>query len=143
MLTSEATPEMLRAWKRAYAQNRKLLAPDRKSGIEVDAYFREKYHPAPFACTAFRDAVQANIVEDDFCRAKLPPGAMPKIATYRLSDAVYVGIDLTTGYFHVESENTEEMARIYDDLFLYRGLDEADLENAFLVAQYTSLKPEG
>ena len=28
------------------------------------------------------------------------------------------------------------MAKIYDDLFVFRGLDEKDLENYFLVAQY-------
>lgn len=140
MLTSKATPEMLQEWKRIYEQNRKGMTPNRKSGIDVDKYFREKYNPDPFPNAAFKDVVQSNILEDDFCRAKLPSGLLPEIKTYQLPNDVYVGIDLSSGFFHVESESTEEMAKVYDDLFLYRGLDEADLENVFLVAQYISLQ---
>lgn len=53
-----------------------------------------------------------------------------------------MGIDLTTGEFHVESENIEKVIQIYDDLFAYRGLDAADLKNYFLVAEYIKLKQE-
>lgn len=44
---------------------------------------------------------------------------------------MFVGIDLVSGYFYVEG--SEE---IYDDLFAFRGLDERDLDNFFLVAEY-------
>ncbi|MCR4963966.1 MAG: hypothetical protein K6B40_08885 [Firmicutes bacterium] len=136
MLTAKPTPEMLQAWRRAYAQGRKNLKPNRKSGAELDRYFREKYRPSPYASAGFLRVVEANILENDFHRAKLPQGQLPEIAAYRLPHDVYVGIDLRSGYFHVESENTEQMAKVYDDLFFYRGLDAADLENVFLVAQY-------
>ncbi len=42
----------------------------------------------------------------------------------------------------VESLNEEKMKEIYDDLFLYRGLDQKDLENFFLVAEYVRLQNE-
>ena len=53
-----------------------------------------------------------------------------------------MGIDLVSGYFHVESPDRKEMERIYDDLFAFRGLDETDLQNYFLVAQYLLCKKD-
>lgn len=41
--------------------------------------------------------------------------------------------------FHVESEKTEKAVPIYDDLFMFRGLDCEDLKSFFLVAQYVKL----
>lgn len=41
--------------------------------------------------------------------------------------------------FHIESENIEEVMPLHDDLFVYRGLDEEDLKNIFLVAEYVKL----
>ena len=63
---------------------------------------------------------------------------LPNIQSYKAGN-VLVGIDLCTGEFHVESENIEEVVPIYDDLFAYRGLDEEDLKNIFLVAEYIKL----
>lgn len=64
-------------------------------------------------------------------REKLPPGVMPKPVTYFVGNNVFVGIDLASGYFCVEGSE-----RIYDELFAFRGLDEKDLDNVFLVAEY-------
>ncbi|NLE26263.1 MAG: hypothetical protein GX625_13140, partial [Clostridiaceae bacterium] len=50
-----------------------------------------------------------------------------------------VGIDLLSGYFQVESGETEQMVPIYDDLFVYRGLDATDLKNFALVGQYLEM----
>ncbi len=49
------------------------------------------------------------------------------------------GIDTESGYFQIESENMKLMEEIYDDLFLFRGLDECDLNNYFLVAEYVQI----
>lgn len=54
-------------------------------------------------------------------------------------DNVYIGIDLISGEFYIESEDMEKTALIYNDLFAYRVLDDEDLKNYFLVAQYVSL----
>lgn len=63
---------------------------------------------------------------------------LPNIKSYKTGNAL-VGIDLSTGEFHIESENTEEVMPLHDDLFVYRGLDEEDLKNIFLVAEYVKL----
>ena len=54
-------------------------------------------------------------------------------------DDVYAGIDLSTGYFHVESENIEAMDKIYDALFVFRGLNAEDFDNYVIVGQYLEL----
>jgi len=47
---------------------------------------------------------------------------------------------LITGYIHAESEVMDKAEVVYNDLFAFRGLDEKDLENYFLLAQYMQLK---
>lgn len=47
---------------------------------------------------------------------------------------IFVGLDLATGYFTVEGSE-----RLWNELFLFRGLDERDLKNYVIVAQYIML----
>ncbi len=141
MLTTKPTTEMLLEWKRLHEEYRPLLSPNRKSGAQVDAYFRETYPHTPMDSGELREMIAAEILENPHHAEKLPEGCMPDVRCYLLED-VLVGIDLVTGHIHVESEDTERMAKLYDALFLYRGLDEADLSNAFLTAEYVRLSQE-
>ena len=138
MLTSQATPEMIVEWKKIFETHRGKMHPNRKSGVEVDAYFREKYAYRQFDNEDFRKVIESNIVDNEFSRGKLPKGGSPDIRCYSVDD-VLVGIDLASGEFHLESEEIEKAVPIYDDLFRFRGLDEADLQNFFLVADYVKL----
>ena len=101
-------------------------------------------------------AIRENILRNDFSREKLAPGQAPRPLAFLVEDAgagralyaqrdavdgtrpIFVGIDLTTGEFQVEGA-----AALWDELFAFRGLDAADLENPFLVAQYVALKGRG
>ena len=85
--------------------------------------------------------IQNILLNESLCR-ELPPGTAPKPvcgiiepvgageALYREQDAcfagieIFVGIDLTTGYFVVEGSS-----RLWDELYAFRGLNERDLEN--------------
>lgn len=137
MLTSEPTPDMINNWKKIYEDNKERLKPNRKSGSEVDSYFRNKYKPDSFDSEELREIVRENILQNQFNKDKLPQGKLPDIACYKVADGkVLVGIDLVTGFIQVESEDISEMEKIYDDLFVFRGLDEQDLTNYFLAAQY-------
>lgn len=138
MLTTEPTAEMLKEWKRIFELYHSTLTPNRKSGKEVDRYFREKYAYQLFDNAEFREIASLNITENEYFRSKLPKNTLPNIQSYQTGN-VLVGIDLYTGEFHVESENIEEVISIHDDLFVYRGLDEEDLKNIFLVAEYVKL----
>lgn len=138
MLTTEPTSEMIAEWKRIFEIHHSALTPNRKSGNEVDRYFRGKYSFQLFDNAEFQEMASLNITENDYFKSKLPRDTLPNIQSYQTGN-VLVAIDLCTGEFHLESENIEEVIPIYDDLFVYRGLDEKDLNNFFLVAEYVKL----
>ena len=138
MLTTEPTSEMIAEWKRIFEIYHSSLIPNRKSGNEVDQYFREKYAYRLFDNAQFREIASLNIIENDYFKSKLPKNTLPNIQSYQTSD-VFVAIDLSTGEFHIEGENIEEVIPIHDDLFAYRGLDAEDINNFFLVAEYVKL----
>ena len=138
MLTMAPTEEMIAEWKRIFEMYHSSLRPNRKSGDEVDQYFREKYPHQIFDNAEFREIVSLNITENDCFSSKLPQNTLPNIQSYKTGN-VLVGIDLCTGEFHVESEDIEEVIQIHDDLFAYRGLDAEDINNFFLVAEYVKL----
>lgn len=141
MLTTNPTVEMIKEWRELYEEHCKELKPNRKSGMEVDAYFRKEYDPVIFDSNEFKVVVEANIFSNTYEQAKLTEGKKPQIVSYKIeSDNIMVGIDLVTGYIHVESENMNKAEMVYNDLFVFRGLDEKDLENYFLVGQYIQLQ---
>ena len=136
MLTTEPTIEMIQEWKCIYNENRDKLKPNRKSGAEIND-FCNKYRFEKLDSLSFHDVVEFNIMKNESNREKLPQGAVPQIVAYKAKDSsVLVGIDLVTGFFHIEGKDINRVAEIYDDLFLFRGLDETDIKNYFLVAQY-------
>ena len=139
MLTTKPTAKMIKEWLRVYSDYREQLFANNKTGEEVNAYFFAKYKPDTFTQAEFKKVVLYNIMENAHNKEKLPLGVSPNIATYK-AGKILVGIDLVTGFFHAEGEDIAAVAEIYDDLFMYRGLDEKDLDNYFLVAQYVQLK---
>lgn len=138
MLTEVPTPELVKDWKRIFETYHSSMLPNRKTGSEVDSYFRSKYPCQAYDNPAFKKVVELNIVENEHSRNKLPNEEKPYIKSYSIDD-VLVGIDLVSGEFHVESEDINKTIPIYDDLFVYRGLDEEDSKNYFLVAEYIKL----
>lgn len=139
MLTSKPSKEMILNWQKIYRENYAKLKPNRKSGWEVDEYFKNSYVYKEIQNKTLEEVVLQTILLNDFYREKLPSGKIPKLKTYLTQD-IYVGIDTVSGFFHVEGEDTRGVAQIYDDLFLFRGLDEKDLRNYFLTAQYLLLQ---
>lgn len=137
MLTSKPTPDMINGWKRIYDDNWERLKHNRKSGAQIDDYFRKKYMPDSFDSYEFKEIVKENMMLNKFSKDKLPVGKTPDIKCYKIGkDSVIVGIYLVTGFIHIECRDISKMEEIYDDLFVYRGLDDNDLTNYFLVAQY-------
>ena len=138
MLTTEATQKMIEEWKQLFESHHANMHHNRKSGTEVDADFRRKYSYQVFDNAEFQQVCKFNIMENNFIQKKLSERFSTNIRSY-LVDGVLVGIDLISGEFHVESEKTEKAVPIYDDLFMFRGLDCEDLKSFFLVAQYVKL----
>jgi hypothetical protein len=67
-------------------------------------------------------------------------GNINDIVAYKIKDDIFVGIDLKTGFFHIESDDVSKSIPIFDDLFITRGLSEDELENFLIVGQYLELK---
>ncbi|EAD4839125.1 hypothetical protein ARW15_14725 [Listeria monocytogenes] len=136
MLTKEATPELIKEWQKIYYNHINNLVPNRKTGFEINEYFRKNYS---FICVKDKNAKETviqNIINNESFKEKLSVGEKPKPVTYTIRDSnIFVGIDLISGYFYVEGSED-----VYDDLFAYRGLDESDLKNFYLVAEYIHCK---
>ena len=138
MITKPPTDEQLRKWRELFQKYAAKLTPNRKSGAEIDAYFQNEYGCKPIVCPKFASVVEWNILHNQVFAEKLC-GAKPKINCYRVGGAL-VGIDLVSGEFFAESDDIPKAAKIYDDLFVFRGLDQSDLQNFVLVGQYLELK---
>lgn len=137
MITKELTSQDISDMRRIFEKYRPSLVPCRKTGAEVDAYFRSRYSFEPFNDSNFIKMVEAGILENGF----LPEGTRPDIRSYRMGDTL-VGIDLSSGEFHIEAEDIDKVVSVYDDLFVYRGLGKDDLDNFVLVAEYVRLTKE-
>ena len=133
MITEMVTKEQLSAWKRLYAQHRPTLKPDRISGAALDDWFRAAFHPELLENPAFREVVLANAAVQAERRDA------PEVAAYLLDGDVLVGIDRTSGFFHVECENIPKAVPVWDALFLHRGLSAQDLGNYVITGQYLEL----
>lgn len=114
------------------------MLPNRKTGNELDGYFRSKYLYQIYDDIKFKKIVELNITNNEHSLHKLPDQVKPNIKSYCIDD-ILVGIDLVSGEFFVECDDVNKVIPIYDDLFVYRGLDEEDLKNYFLVAEYITL----
>lgn len=138
MQTTRPTPAQVAAWKRVFEAYRGTLTPNRKSGREVDAYLHAHYACKRVTARELHEVVHQNVMCNDHLREKLPAGTTPVVFTYLVGD-VLVGIDRTSGFFQTECADMTKAAAIYDDLFAFRGLDEMDLNNPYLVAEYIRL----
>lgn len=125
-------------WAALYADYRKTLSANRKSGKELEEYFLCKYEAEEYNDEAFVTECKRSIKFNPNFRKKLPERKEPEIHAYKVEN-VLVGIDIIGGNIHIYSEDVGKMLSVYDDLFVYRGLDAEDLENPFTVAEYAKL----
>lgn len=135
MITAPVTNEQLDHWKQLWKENISSIKPNRITGTELNDYFQDKYSPRLFEDKDFKEVVKHNLIQ----RYGDKTVVSPRITCYLIDADIYVGIDVNTGFFHVESENIEKCIPIYNDLFVKRGLDKDDIQNYVLVGQYIEL----
>jgi hypothetical protein len=151
MLMQEATPEMVETWKSIFAEYKTRLCPNRKKASDIIEYLEGKYQLGESVDEQWKQVVIDNVLLSDFYLSKLPAGrtVTPRVfyvkntgngkSLYRQQDDIFsgreiiIGIDMETGFFHVEGSSL-----LWDELFAFRGLDEDDLNNYYLVAEYIS-----
>lgn len=135
MITAPVTREQLERRKKLWSENISSLKPNRITGRQLNEYFCQKYSPAVFEDDGFKEVVKFNLMQEYGAKA----GAGAKIVCYTADRDIYVGIDLDTGFFHIESQRIEACVPIYNDLYVKRGLNERDLQNYVLTGQYLEL----
>lgn len=152
MLMQEPTEEMIKEWKEIYEQNKEKIKPNKKDSMDIIKFLENNYPITRINNKKIENIIYDNIMNNEFSANKLK-GEAPNIRVfivenegngsqlYSKQDNVFkgiqiiVGIELKTSYIFVEGSSY-----LYDELFAFSGLDEIDVENYFLVAQYMKCK---
>lgn len=145
------SPEMVTAWKGTYNTYRPLLNPNKKPAFELIAYLIQKYPVTELTEERIKQVVRDNVLLNECHAKKLPSGKAPVAKVFLIENTgagtylyenqddlfkgirIIVGFDLETAFFFVEGSSL-----LWDELFAFRGLDEDDLTNFYLVAEYIS-----
>lgn len=151
MLTQAATPEMLSMWRTIHAEYKGKLYPNKKQASDIIEYLKHKYPLIEIKDKKWEQLVADNVLKNGHEIKKLPAGKKPVVIVnsiknsgsgkilYENQDDVFrglnivVGIELETAFFTVEGSSM-----LWDELFAFRGLDEDDLNNCYLVSEYIS-----
>ena len=148
MLMQEPTEELIKEWKEIYNKNKNNLKPNKKESLEIIKYLENNYSVMEIEDSELEKVVYDNIVLNDFSNQKLC-GKNPIIRLFEATDKklyskqdeifkgikIVVGIELHTSFIYVEGSSY-----LYDELVAFSGLDDIDITNYFLVAQYIKCK---
>lgn len=160
MITNAPTIEMLEDWKSVWMQYKDVLKPNRRSGMELLEYLQNKYILAEIYEKEATDSIIHNVTMNKVYAEKLPAGIIPVPRAFILENTgngeifyrdenkdpidiwgrditrIFVGIDEVTGFFTVEGSTM-----LWDEMCVFRGIDEKDLRNFVCVSEYiNSLK---
>lgn len=157
MITQKVTPEMLTEWKNIFEQYKDLLQPNRKSSTDLLGYLQSNYFLTEIMDKEVLTVVSENVSMNKFFAEKLPAGRLPLPKAFYLENIgnghkfylsenkdnpdlwgdkitkIFVGVDLCSGFYMVEGSTM-----LWDELRVFQGVDEKDLENYVVVADYIS-----
>ncbi len=148
MLMQKPTEEMIKEWQEIYNDYKNKLIPNKKEGLEVVNYLKENHSVIEIKNKKLEKIVYENIKYSEYSNQKLC-GENPIIRLFEIIDKdlyekqddvfkgikIIVGIELNTSYIFVEGSSY-----LYDELIAFAGLDDKDITNYFLVAQYIKCK---
>lgn len=145
----EASPKKVAAWKATYSKYRARLKPNNRPASELMTFFTQKYPLEELPHEGFKQLVRNNILDNEWYERKIPAGRtlIPHVFHVQHTGSgndlydnqddefkgyeILVGFELETGYFLVEGSS-----QLWDEIFVLRGLDEFDIDNAYLVSEY-------
>lgn len=155
MITQRPSKEKLEEWKSTWIKYKELIKPNRKTGIELLEYLQSEYSLTEILDADALDAIRYNVTMNQNLSEKLPDGAAPVPRAFYLDNVgkgkkfylsenkddaeiwggditrIFVGIDLSSGFYLVEGSTM-----LWDELCCFQGIDEKDLQNYVVVAQY-------
>ncbi len=132
MLRVEPTLKMIEQWNKTFQEYKDILKPNRKTGQELVEFLKSKYELEQIQNKKFSDLMCKTVLENDIYKEKLSKDNPPKPICFMIKNDL-ICIDLNSGTFQVEDNEN-----LWDELFAYRGLDEIDLKNYYLVFEYIS-----
>ncbi len=146
---------MIEQYKDTFEKYNDKLKPNRISGVELLNYLQTHYVLTEIYDEKAINAVRDNILMNDIYIEKLPVNTPPNPKAFYLENIgegekfysaenkdsediwggeitrIFVGIDTVTGFFTVEGSTM-----LHDELIAIRGLNEKELQNFVVVAQY-------
>jgi len=143
------TKETIKEWKSIFEEYKSLFHPNNKEMSLVIKYLMQKYPMEEVASRRYMKVLIANIKMSKVYTKKIPQGKelIPIVFTipnegnaralYECQNNIYSGIQITvcmeleTGFFMVEGSD-----ELNDEITAFKGLDEGDLKNYYLVANY-------
>jgi hypothetical protein len=149
MIMTEITANMIEQWKRIFLEYKTKLHANRKSSVQIVEYIKSKYPLTEIIDEKWKQIVIDDVLENEQFREKLPIDKKPTAIVFSVQNKgtgkvlyekqdeifkehdIFIGIELETGHFHIEGSS-----ELWDELFAFRGLDEKDLDNFYLVAEY-------
>jgi len=148
MLMQEPTDDMIEEWKEIFNKYKDKIKPNKKDGLDIIKYLENHYSVSEIKNDELENIVESNIKDNEFNLNKLK-GENPIIRIFEVNNnekntelynkqddifkgiKIIVGIEVKTSFIFVEGSSY-----LYDELIAYTGLDEDDIKNYFLVAQY-------
>ncbi len=152
MLMQEPTEDMIKECKEIFNQYKDKIKPNKKEGVDIIKYLENHYSITEIQDNELESIVESNIKDNEFNSNKIK-GENPIIRMFEINNngkskelykkqdnifkgiKIIVGIELKTSFIFVEGSSY-----LYDELTAYKGLDEEDIKNYFLVSQYIKCK---
>lgn len=163
MITRKPTKKVLEEWNLIWKRYKDVLKPNRKSGAEVLSYLQSHYILTEIDDENALSCISESVKENEYLAEKLPEGASTIPRAFYLENAgngrkfylpenkddtdvwgdiiskIFVGVELSSGSYQVEGSTM-----LWDELCAFQGIDEKDLKNYVVVADYiNSLKRFG
>lgn len=149
MITEQLSQEKIRLYKNLWNEYHTKLKANRKTGEDVMNYLLSKYSLIRIEDNKAEKVVIDNVLQNIVNAEKLPFDKKPDPVAFYIEkkgngiilfeeqdeifkgENIFVGIDLSSGYYCVEGSSL-----LWDELCVFQGLDEIDLENYVKVAEY-------
>ncbi len=155
MITKMPTDAEIEQWKHIFEKYKGKLKPNRISGTELLNYLQKHYILTEIYDTEALKVVCDNVMMNEIYKEKLPINTSPIPKAFYLENSgngekfycceakdsegiwggditrIFIGVDTVTGFYTVEGSTM-----LHDELNAIRGLDEKDLQNFVIVAQY-------
>ena len=155
MIVQMPSQEVLKEWKSLWKCYKDTLQPNRKNGPELLQYLQSNYCLTEIFEDNILNTISENVTNSPYWSDKLPEGSSPFPKAYYLENhgngkkfylpenqdpidlwggvitRIFVAIDLSSGFYTVEGSTL-----LWEELCAFQGVDENDLKNYVIVAQY-------